>query len=123
MAVVRANSCSSDLPSSLGTPHATGASVKKRKKERKKKKEKKKKQNKKYTSSIFYNPKAKEKDWFHGHSPLFFFFFFLRASPMAYGGSQTRGPIGAVAFGLRHSHAISEPRLQPPPQLTAMPDP
>ena len=41
---------------------------------------------------------------------LFFFFFFcllsfvlLRAEPAARGGSQTRGPIGAVAAGLPHS--------------------
>ena len=59
---------------------------------------------------------------------FFFFFFFLvfclfRAAPMAYGGSQARGPIGAVAASLHHSHAGSEPCLQPTPQLTAMPDP
>ena len=42
---------------------------------------------------------------------------------MAYGGSQSRGLIGAVAAGLRHSKAGSEPRLQPTPQLTATPDP
>ena len=43
------------------------------------------------------------------------------AAPAAYGGSQARGPIGAVATGLRqsHSNAGSEPRLQPTPQLTA----
>ena len=42
------------------------------------------------------------------------------AAPAAYGGSQARGPIGAVATGLRqsHSNAGSEPRLQPTPQLT-----
>ena len=46
------------------------------------------------------------------------------AAPAAYGGSQARGLIGAVATGLRqsHSNAGSEPRLQPTPQLTAMPD-
>ena len=46
------------------------------------------------------------------------------APPAAYGGSQARGPIGAVATGLRqsHSNAGSEPRLQPTPQLTATPD-
>ena len=66
---------------------------------------------------------------------LFFFFFFCLffvvvvvaiswAAPSAYGGSQARGPIGAGATGLRqsHSNAGSEPRLQPTPQLTAMPD-
>jgi len=28
----------------------------------------------------------------------------FRAAPAAYGGSQARGPIGAVAGSLRHSH-------------------
>ena len=37
---------------------------------------------------------------------------------MAYGSSQARGPIGAVAFGPR-----PEPQhLRPTPQLTAMQD-
>ena len=60
---------------------------------------------------------------------LFFFFFFFfglfafsRAAPMAHGGSQDRGLIGAVDAGLCHSHsnAGSEQCLQPTPQLTAM---
>ena len=44
---------------------------------------------------------------------------------MAYGGSQARGPIGAVAASLHQSHNNegSEPRLQPTPQLMATPDP
>ena len=44
---------------------------------------------------------------------------------MAYRGSQARGPAGATAAGLCHSHSNggSEPRPQPTPQLTAMPDP
>ena len=56
---------------------------------------------------------------------LFFFFCLLRAAPAAHGGSQARGPIGAVAAGLHHSHsnAESEPHLQPTPQLMATPDP
>ena len=51
-------------------------------------------------------------------------FAFSRAAPMAYGGSQARGPIGAVAMGLHlsHSNARSEPCLQPTPQLMATPD-
>ena len=46
------------------------------------------------------------------------------AAPVAY-GFQARGPTGAAAKGLRHSHsnAGSEPRLWPTPQLTAMLDP
>ena len=60
---------------------------------------------------------------------IFFSFFDLfaisRAALAAYGGSQARGLIRAVATGLRqsHSNAGSEPHLQPTPQLTAMPDP
>ena len=57
-----------------------------------------------------------------------FFFVFLPSVgpiPVAYGGSQARGLIRAVAAGLHHSHsnAGSEPRLQTTPQLTAPPDP
>ena len=50
---------------------------------------------------------------------------FSRAAPTAYGRSQTRGLIGAVAASLCHSHSNtgSELRLQPTPQLTAMPNP
>ena len=56
---------------------------------------------------------------------LFFSFLVFRATPAAYGGSQARGQIGAVAAGLHHSHshARSELHLQPTPQLTATPDP
>ena len=57
----------------------------------------------------------------------FFFLIFrsLRFTLTAYGDSQARGLIGAVATGLCQSHrnARSEPRLQPTPQLTATPDP
>ena len=60
-------------------------------------------------------------------SYVFFFFFFLlfMSAPSAYGGSQARGLIRATAAGLRHSHSStgSEPRLWPPPQLMATPDP
>ena len=56
---------------------------------------------------------------------FFFFFVFSRAAPVVYGGSQARGPIGAVAAGLHHSHSNtgSEPCLRPTPQLTATLDP
>ena len=56
---------------------------------------------------------------------FFIFFSFFRATPMAYGGSQTRSRIGATPAGLHHSHsnAGSEPRLQLMPQPAAMPDP
>ena len=62
----------------------------------------------------------------HGISFLFFFFFvFSRAAPSAYGSSQARGLIGALATGLHqsYSNAGSELRLQPIPQLTATPEP
>ena len=44
--------------------------------------------------------------------------------PAAYGGSQAKGLIRAVATGLRQSHSNmgSEPHLQPTPELTATPD-
>ena len=56
---------------------------------------------------------------------LFCLFAFSRAAPTAYGGSQARGLIGAVADGLRqgHSNAGSKPHVKPPPQLMATPDP
>uniref|UniRef100_A0A8D0N9X0 Uncharacterized protein n=1 Tax=Sus scrofa TaxID=9823 RepID=A0A8D0N9X0_PIG len=64
------------------------------------------------------------------HFPIeaFFFWSFFAiswAAPAAYGSSQARDRIGAVATGLHqsHSNAGSKPRLQPTPQLTAMPDP
>ena len=52
---------------------------------------------------------------------LFLSFCLLRPVPMAYGGSQARGRMGATAAGLHHSHSNteSEPRLRPTPQLTA----
>ena len=47
------------------------------------------------------------------------------ATPVAYGISQARGPIGATAAGLQQSHSNvgSKPRLPPTAQLTATPDP
>jgi len=63
---------------------------------------------------------------FSSSSSLFLVFLrFSRAAPVAYGGSQARGLIGAVATGLRQSHSNmgSEPHPQHASQLTAMPDP
>ena len=58
---------------------------------------------------------------------LFFGFVFVFLGPqlVAYGGSQARGRIWAIAAGLyhRHSNAGSEPSLQPTPQLRATPNP
>ena len=55
----------------------------------------------------------------------FCLFAFSRAAPVVCGGSQTTGPIAAVAASLHYSHSNvgSELHLQPAPQLTAMPDP
>ena len=55
----------------------------------------------------------------------FLFFCFFRAMLMAYGDSQARGPVGAVAPGLYHSHSNpgSKLHLSPTPQLTATPGP
>ena len=63
--------------------------------------------------------------FFLNYSILLFYFCLFTAAPAAHGGSQARGPIGAAAAGLRHSHshARSEPHLRPTPQLTATPDP
>ena len=52
---------------------------------------------------------------------IYLFACLFRAAPVAYGGSQARGPIGATAAGLCHSHSntVFEPHLQSIPQLTA----
>ena len=51
--------------------------------------------------------------------------FFFRAVLVAYGGSQARGQIGAMAASLRHrrSNTGSKLPLWPTPQLTAVLDP
>ena len=53
-----------------------------------------------------------------------FFPFLGGAIPTAYGDSQVRAQVGAVATGLHHSHSNtgSEPCLQLIPQLMAMPE-
>ena len=50
-------------------------------------------------------------------------FLHFRATPLAYGSSQARDGIRAVAAGLCHSNMGPEPHLQPTPQLTTTPDP
>ena len=59
------------------------------------------------------------------HRIFFFSFCFFRAAPVAYGGYQARGLIGAIAASLSHSYSNSgsKPHLQATPQLTATPDP
>ena len=56
---------------------------------------------------------------------LFIYLLLFKAAPAAYGSSQARGRIGAVAASLDHSHteAGSELCLRPTPQLTATLDP
>ena len=41
-------------------------------------------------------------------SSFFYFFCLFRATPAAYGGSQARGWIGAVATGLHHTEIIQD---------------
>ena len=41
-----------------------------------------------------------------------FFFFFVFLGPTAYGGSQARGLIGAVAASLSHSHSHSHSQIR-----------
>ena len=53
----------------------------------------------------------------------YYYYYFEGAAPTAYGYSQARGWIGAVAAGHSHSNARSKPHLWTTPQLTAMPDP
>ena len=47
---------------------------------------------------------------------IYLFIFAFRAPPLAYGGSQSRGLMGAVAAGHSHSHsnAGSKPHLTYP---------
>ena len=47
----------------------------------------------------------------HKVSVFFFLFVFSRAAPAAYGGSHTRGPIGAVAASLQQSHSNTGSKL------------
>ena len=56
---------------------------------------------------------------------IFFSFSPFRATPVAYGGSQARDPIRAIAAGLCHSNSNdrSKPHLKPTAQLTATLDP
>ena len=49
----------------------------------------------------------------------------MGVEPTAYGNSQARGRIRAIADGLYHGHSNSgsEPSLQPTPKFTATLDP
>ena len=52
-----------------------------------------------------------------------FVFCHFRAAPTAYGGSQARDQISAVAAGLYHSHGNVASELCLRAQLMGMPDP
>ena len=96
-------------------------------------------------SLSFYLPLSCLKNLYNGHVPriellpevsakntgqvwcmlVVWFGLFFRAAPTAYGSSQARGRIRAVAAGLCHSlsNARSEPCLQHTPQFMGTPDP
>jgi len=52
-------------------------------------------------------------EWAYEPLLFFFFFFFLlfRAVPSAYGSSQVKGQIRAIAAGLHHSHSNTGSKL------------
>ena len=58
-----------------------------------------------------------------GEEDLFIFYFFVfclfRAAPAAYGGSQARGLIGAVAAGLHHSYKQCQSQATSAAYITA----
>ena len=72
-----------------------------------------------------YNRKENEHSMLTVEPFSFFFFFFclFTAVPVAYGGSQARGRIGAAAVSLCHGHSNvgSKPSLTPRLQLVAIP--
>ena len=65
---------------------------------------------------------SKPENWVRSYDFLFFFclFVFSRTAPTAYGGSQAKGHIGAIAAGpcQSHSNMGSKPCLQSTSQLT-----
>ena len=71
------------------------------------------------SAPLKYEGYTKErKHYNYGHFFFFFSFFGLfRAAPAAYGSSQARGGIGAVAAGLHQSHSNEDLSLilQPTP--------
>ena len=79
-----------------------------------------------YSKASVHGLQRLSSHYVHRRSPLGLSLNLLSwATPMTYGGSQATGRIGDVAASLRHSHSNlgSELRLQPTPQLMAMPDP
>ena len=62
--------------------------------------------------------------YYFGYLFIYLFLLFV-AAPVAYGSSQARGQIGALAAGLQYSHSNvgSKPHLRPTLKLTVTPDP
>ena len=79
----------------------------------------------KIKTGLPYDPAIPRPGYMSKEMKLLSFFGLFRAVPTAYGSSQARGRIRATAATLHHSHSNSrsEPRLCPPPQLTATSDP
>ena len=69
------------------------------------------KKKKKKPNPDWFNHWPDDYSYFLTERPDFFFFFFFclfaisRATPVAYGGSQARRRIGAIAAGPHHSHS------------------
>ena len=74
---------------------------------------------------FFFDWGGSKKSLSHTHTYTHFFFELFRGEPLAYGSSQARGQIGALAVSLHHSHSNvgSEPCLGLTPQLMVMPNP
>ena len=75
-------------------------------------------------SGIYY-PVCHERRQGVGEQLALFYFLLFGAAGAAYGSSQARGRIRALAAGLYHSHSNggSELCLPPTPQLTVTADP
>ena len=66
-----------------------------------------------------------EYSWLENKYSVFCLLRLSRVPPTAYGSSQARGQIGAIAASLHHSHSNTRSKLhlQPMLQLIPMPDP
>ena len=73
--------------------------------------------------SVFLHPMMPRHFVTHSCLSVFFFFLLFRATLVAYGGSQARGPVGATAAILHHSHSHAGSKPSPTPQLMATSDP
>ena len=77
------------------------------------------------STGISWDPGVETRASFGVAGTKHFFFLLFRAALVAYGGSQARGRIRAAVASLHPSHRNTgyELRLQPTPQLMAMPNP